>query len=424
MEYSKSQLDKAGNILAKEKWKDDAEYIICDDIIDGHRKNHLEPLTEVMLKLQEWLSEFNKTYYIAQRLKRKPQILRKLRRFSIRLSQLQDIGGCRIIFETNEELNEFLILFKNKQIKSRYFQIEHEVDYREKGRDDSGYRAYHIIVNRNSIKLEIQFRSRIQHYWAESIERSSVIYGYSLKEMEGDPLVLKYFKTTSDIFHEIEQKRKPSSDQAINIDELRIHAEEIIKQSDKRNVFDSFVNDAFIKAMISRESSLKTSFHNWMIVFNWNTGAFMYWEVTPRNPEEAVKKYSEYEKKWKSSDGYEVVMIGSSDVSTIRQTHSHYFGIETYDRILEDFDTSVLGFTRRKILDSEARALLEKLIRHDNWGTKRVSIDTLKNHYCRDIYNIDLAVDELEKRGLIITSGNKGPIALNVKKKAEIETYI
>jgi len=424
MAISKSKLDKAGDYLAKEKWTNDEDFLDYDNVLDEYRKSHLEPLTEVTLKLQEWLSAFKQNYYIAQRLKRKPQILRKLKRFSIRLSQLQDIGGCRIIFESNDILESFLPFLKEKLSKSRYFTIERETDYREKGRDDSGYRAVHLIVSRSDVKLEIQLRSRIQHYWAESIERTSVIYGYLLKELEGDPIVLSYFKQSSNVFHEIECKRKPTSDQANDLDDLRKRSEEIIRSSDKMNVFDSYVNESFIKAMISRESSLRTTFHNWMIVFNWNTGAFMNWEITGRNPDIAIKKYSEYEKKWKANEGYEVVMIGSSDVSTIRQTHSHYFGIESYDNILEDFDTSILGFTKRKTIDSDARQILLRLHRHDNWGNSKVSFDTLRNHFCRDVMSFDAALETLEALGLIISYSKKGPYSLNVKKKNEIEQFL
>jgi len=424
MEISKTKLDKAGESLAKEKWKDDAEYIIFDDIVDEYRKLHLEPLTKVMLKLQEWLSEFERSYYIAQRLKRKPQIIRKLKRFSVRLSQLQDIGGCRIIFESNDDIDDFITLMSSKLIKGRYFSIERIVDYREKGRDDSGYRAVHIIAEKDKTKLEIQIRSRIQHYWAESIERTSVVYGYYLKELEGNEVVLDYFKVTSNIFHEIESKRRPTNEQIKELDELRTCSEKIIRDSDKRNIFDSFVNEAFIKAMISRESSLKGNFQNWMIVFNWNTGAFNYWEVIPRNSEAAIRKYADYEKKWKANEGYEVVMIGSSDVSTIRQTHSHYFGIETYDKILEDFGASVVGFSKRNIIDSDSRQILDKLHRHDNWGTNKCSLGTLKNHYCAGLLAFEESMDVLEKMGLVVSYGLKGPVSLNIKKKVEIESFI
>jgi (p)ppGpp synthase/HD superfamily hydrolase len=62
-----------------------------------------EPLTETTIKLHSRLKDFGTDFYITQRLKRKPQILRKLKRFSVRLLQLQHIGGIRIIFNSFEK---------------------------------------------------------------------------------------------------------------------------------------------------------------------------------------------------------------------------------------------------------------------------------------------------------------------------------
>ena len=68
-------------------------------------------------------------------------------------------------------------------------------------------------------------------------------------------------------------------------------------------------------------------------------------------------------------------MIGSSDVSTIRQTHSHYIGIESYDSILEDYD-------------------------------------------------IDEGLRELERLGLLVVTNKGSSYSLNVKKKAEIQSFL
>lgn len=96
---SKSRIDRAGTILSDPNREYDELALELDYIFEDYRKQHLRPLTQTTLKLQEWLQSFDKNYYIAQRLKRRPQILRKLRRLSVRLTQLQDIGGCRVIVD-------------------------------------------------------------------------------------------------------------------------------------------------------------------------------------------------------------------------------------------------------------------------------------------------------------------------------------
>ena len=423
-ELTKGQIDKAGESFAKDYFKDKDDFLSKEMIFDEYRRIHLEPMTEVMLKLQNWLSDYKVPYYIAQRLKRKPQIIKKLHRLSVRLSQLQDIGGIRIIFDTNDNISDFMKFFDSKLIKSKYFSIERLIDYRDLGREDSGYRAVHFIMKRNGIKIELQLRSRIQHYWAESIERTSVIYGYNLKNLEGDQTVINYFKQLSNVFYEIECKRRPSNEIIDKLENLRKASELIIIESDKRNIFDSFVNESFIKGMISREAGLRSQFHNWMIAFDWNTGAFLEWAVIDGDSKQAINSYVEYEKRWPANEGYEVVLIGSSDVSTIRQTHSHYFGIRSYDGILEDIDPAKITFSKRKELDTDSRTILRTLHRRGNWGEKKVSLERLKNNFCHEVISFDDALENLTHMGFILSYAKGAVYSLNVKKKKEIEKYI
>ena len=423
MELSKTKIDKSGECLAKGTWNSEDQYIESEIIFDDYRKLHLEPLTEITLKLQGWLNEFGKDFYIAQRIKRKPQILRKLQRLHVRLSQLQDIGGIRVIFEDNTHINDFVSFIKNKIAKGRFFTIEREADYRELGRDDSGYRAFHLILSRKGIKVELQLRSRIQHNWAERIERTSVIYGYYLKELQGDSRVLEYFKSLSYIFHEIENKRNPSIDLIDRLEKKRLECEEIIQSSDKKNIFKSSVNEDFFKGMINRDANLKQSFHNWMIVFDWNSGAFQNWCVINGKSDEAIKMYVDLEKQYSAEVGYEVVMIGSSDVTAIRKTHSHYFGIETYDTILQSIKSAILDINKKEEIDEKTRKVLQCLVRRGNWNAKKISFDTLSNHYCRDIANIEEVINILEKMGLVIKSSNNN-CSLNMKRRKDIEKYI
>jgi ppGpp synthetase/RelA/SpoT-type nucleotidyltranferase len=424
MEYTKGKIDKAGEHLSKGTWKDDDDYLNCEIIFDDYRKRFIEPLTEITLKLHSWLLLFGKEFYIAQRIKRKPQILRKLKRFSVRLTQLQDIGGVRIIFSDYHIVDQFLLFVKEKLSKGRFFKIIKETDYREKGRYDSGYRAVHLIISRNDVVLELQLRSQLQHNWAERIERTSVIYGHFLKELEGDKLVLDYFKMLSNIFYEIESGRKPSDEIVENLEKIRIESEKIISSSDKKNVFNSSVNESFIKGMISRDAALKGSFYNWLIVFNWKEGRFENWQLIEGKSIEAINSYKELEKKWDEENGYEVVMIGSSDVSMIRKTHSHYFGIDNYDTILQSIDESLLSFNKRGEFDQDARIVLQCLYKRGNWNNKRVSYDTLKNHYCREVKDIDSAINLLETLGFITKTSYGNNYSLNTKKRTEMEKII
>ena len=424
MKISKAQIDKSGLALAKSKFKDEVQFIEFEEIFDNYRKAHLKPLSETTLEIQRMLSNFGANYYIAQRLKRKPQIIRKLNRLSVRLTQLQDIGGCRIIVQKNHDVDQIFSFLSNESKKNSGFKIEKITDYRVKGRDDTGYRSLHVIINRDGLNMELQIRSRIQHYWSESIERTSVIYGYHLKEKEGAHEVIDYFKHLSDVFYEIESGREPSSPQKIQIDALRKSCEQIIAGSDKNKIFDSYVNESVIKTLTEKETRNPSGLNNWILIFNWNEGAFVSWDIVSQNPDEAVAAYVHYENQYPADAGFEVVLIGSSEIATVRQTHSHYFGIESYSTILESLESSIVGFTRKIDIDVGARQILSCLHRRHFWGKKTVSEDTLRNHFCKNVITFDSSLQSVLAKDLLIRSTLNDGYSLNIRKKADIEQYI
>ena len=423
MKLSNSRIDKAGLALARGKFRDEIDYIELEEDFDKFRQAHLQPLSETTLEIQKLLLEYGSEYYIAQRLKRKPQIVRKLKRLSVRLTQLQDIGGSRIIVPTNREVDALYNFLKEKSEHESGFAIKKITDYREKGRDDTGYRALHLIMERDRVCLELQIRSRIQHYWAESIERTSVIYGYHLKEQEGDRIVIEYFKKLSDVFYEIEMGREPSTEQKITLDSLRERCEQIIKHSDKHKIFDSYVNEGIIKTLVEKEKNNPATLNNWILIFDWNEGSCVSWDVVAKKPEDAVQAYVQYETQYPATAGFEVVLIGSSDIASVQKTHSHYFGIENYQNILETLDESIVGFSRKIDIDIGARKILAAMARHKCWGTKTIATDTLKNHYCKGILEFDYSLKELIEKELI-KPGKGKDYSLNINKKQLIESYL
>ncbi|NIJ31674.1 RelA/SpoT domain-containing protein [Sphingomonas oligoaromativorans] len=422
MALSKSRIDKAGRSLAN-PGELTIESMELEEDFDEYRISHLEPLSLTTLELQNWLHGYGSSYYIAQRVKRKPQIVRKLRRLSVRLTQLQDIGGCRIIVENNENVDQLIPFIRDNVTKIGGFSLRRVTDYREKGRDQTGYRSAHLLLERDGRSLELQIRSRIQHYWAESIERTSVIYGRHLKEQEGDPAVIDYFRQLSDVFYEIESSRNPNVQSKVALDRKREQAQRIIYESDKNRIFDSSVNEDIVLTLANMQGG-DNDLTNWIMVFNWNTGDFVTWDVVGREAESAKAKYTQYESQFSSEAGFEVVMIGSSDIATIRQTHSHYFGIEKFDTILESLDQSIVGFKTRMDIDVGARQILALLVRKKYWGRKGATIDTLKNHFAKGVNTFESSLSTLRERELVTMSDFQAPVSLNIKKKSEIESYL
>ena len=422
---SKSKIDKAGELLSCDAMENVEKYIEAEDVFNSYRSAHLAPLMQTTILLQKWMDKSGKGYYIAMRLKRRPQILRKLKRFHVRLSQLQDIAGARIILERNHDVEEIVDYLRSSFKTQSDIRLLRDVDYRVRGRDDSGYRARHIVLQNGGYKIELQLRSRIQHYWAETVERTSVVYGHFLKELQGDPCVLEYFKQLSDVLYEFEAGRRPTHPQRIRLDRLYSKALAIIQTSDTRNVLVSHPDLNVLKTLTEVSSRKKKSgIANWILIFDWKTGDFVNWLAASDDSQEAIALYAQNEKDYLSEDGFEVVLVGASDPTTIEKTHSHYFGIESYDGVLKNLDETIDSLQRVAALTIDQRRILSALYTRKFWGSRTMAIATLKNHFCTGISDFESVLDSLVRKQLVTRPSSVGPVSLNVDSKAEIDSLM
>lgn len=100
-------------------------------------------------------------------------IVEKLRRESIRLTQVQDIAGCRLVVadvtEQERVLESMRVVFPSLDVVDRRTSPSH------------GYRAIHVIVRGFSKQVEVQVRTSLQHLWAELSEKLSDTLDPSIK---------------------------------------------------------------------------------------------------------------------------------------------------------------------------------------------------------------------------------------------------
>lgn len=123
-------------------------------------------------------------------------IVDKLGRESIRLSQMQDIAGCRIL-TTNIASQEAICQ------KVTLMLGDVAVDDKRNA-PTNGYRAVHLVYKHNGRPVEIQVRTRLQHVWSEISEKISDVYGHSIKYGRGEPWALAFLSDLSNATSDLE----------------------------------------------------------------------------------------------------------------------------------------------------------------------------------------------------------------------------
>ena len=129
-------------------------------------------------------------------------IVEKLKRGSMRLSQMQDIAGCRII------VDDTLV---QDAVVSRLATMFPSTTMDRRDRPSHGYRAVHIIVRPKKRPVEIQVRTVLQHRWAELSEKAADNFGIDIKYGGGHKTVREVLDRASETvasFERLEMTRE------------------------------------------------------------------------------------------------------------------------------------------------------------------------------------------------------------------------
>lgn len=102
----------------------------------------------------------------------------KLRRKSLRLSQVQDVLGIRVVGIHSLATQSALAA----SLRARW-PSSRSVDRREA--PTHGYRAVHVIASHDGVPVEVQLRTGIQHAWASATEAIADRWGRGIRY--GDP---------------------------------------------------------------------------------------------------------------------------------------------------------------------------------------------------------------------------------------------
>lgn len=221
-----SQVNRAGrrlrDVLRLQRPVDRAQVAADLFVVEQFRKLHAQPLKRVAVGLRYYVARHSTALadgrpVTAQRLKRIGTIVGKLQREpTMALSRMEDIGGCRALFANAEEVEGCVAQLRSQ----RRWRIVRERNYITEPKAESGYRAVHLVVDKDERRIEVQLRTLTQHAWAELVEAVDRDVGHGLKEGRAPADVTEYYRFGADLLAANESGEGATAEQRRRFREL------------------------------------------------------------------------------------------------------------------------------------------------------------------------------------------------------------
>lgn len=335
--YTGNQINKAGKIIA-DPFSTSEERDQALIVLNNWRAAHAYPLQVICSNLRKK----NPDAIVVQRLKRLESITGKIQRFpNMQLYKMQDLGGCRVIVDTIEDVYNSVDIYKKSRIRHI---LKKEDDYIASPKT-SGYRSYHMVYqfhsetkdtyNKNMF-IEIQFRTKLQHIWATAVEMMGIYTKSNLKSSQGDYEILRFFTLVSSLFA-IEEKMPVCPNTSKWADEL---VSEVKYLDNKNNILSTLSGLNVSIDYASKNYNQKNKDLYYILLLDYNKMRVHVRPFFSSKIENATKVYSQIEK---NSDK-NVVLVSASSFETLRLAYPNYFAdishfVEKLRLIISHYDS-------------------------------------------------------------------------------------
>jgi hypothetical protein len=317
------EVNRAGRELAKRTFPMETDDALR--AINNWRSSHAFPLNTFQNGLRRRSLALENDIIVAQRIKRLESIHAKLTREqteTMRLSQMQDIGGCRVVFESSDSVFALVKKYKDKRFAHKF---KGEKDYISNPKPD-GYRSYHLVyeyrgrghsICYNGLKIEIQIRTKLQHAWATAVEAVGIFTGQALKSNQGDEDWRRFFALMGTAIAAIEGTPsipgtpKNKSDLINEITELsrKLKARDRLK--------------AYTITLSHTEEYKNTRYYVMRLEFGERMVYFLTYNA--RQSQEANEQYTDLERKAKEGGDTQVVLVSVDSIAALRRAYPNYF---------------------------------------------------------------------------------------------------
>ena len=215
MEYieppPRSDVKRAGKAVIDGKYSE-KELVTIQAWRDSHA--YLLNTFQSRLRIRIKKKGLTKSVIFVQRLKKLKTILHKLiSKRADGLVTMHDLAGCRLIFDDIKSLREFRQGFNKtraRHIITSAADGTEKYDYITNPKDD-GYRGLHDVYKYkalddssvgshwNDLRIEVQYRTKVQHAWATAVEISDIIGNENIKfDKKSNPDRVRLFLLASE----------------------------------------------------------------------------------------------------------------------------------------------------------------------------------------------------------------------------------
>jgi hypothetical protein len=322
-QYSKTQVDKAGAVLVSPlSTRDDIEFALL--VVNNWRSSHSFPLNTMQVGLRQRARQVDPEALVAQRIKRLSSIDAKLRRFkTMKLSQMQDIGGCRAVVRNVAQVKELTELHKQSAMKHKLLRID---DYLAQPQS-SGYRGIHLIYRYfsdrsetyNGLQLEIQLRSLLEHAWATAVETVGTFLKQALKSSQGHAEWLRFFALMGSALA-LRERTALVPDTPTNrgelLDELRLCSASL----DVERRLEAYGN-----ALRTMEDKTIPGAHYFLMALDPVENVISIRGFRKNELTQATNAYLEVERTLNAEVGAEAVLVSVDSVAALKRAYPNYF---------------------------------------------------------------------------------------------------
>ncbi|AOH85708.1 hypothetical protein AWL63_18950 [Sphingomonas panacis] len=324
LEFQPDEYNAAARLLARTAFPvSTLEGLHALDVINNWRSAHAYPLNTFQITLRNRARKFEKSVTVAQRAKRLDSIHRKLiSKKTMRLTQMQDIAGCRAIFTRLTSVYRLAEFYKTKDFDHKF---RNEKDYIENPKPD-GYRSYHLVyeyvgtdatAEYSGLRVEIQIRTQMQHSWATAVEAVGLFTRQALKSNQGDEDWLRFFALMSSAIAAIE--RTPSVPGA-PIAKVEL-VNEIQRLSQKLRAKDMLRAYNTTLETIGAAKDAKY----FIIEVDPEEGKTTLRRFKAKESSSANLRYTELESKIPEGSRRQVVLVSASDIAALKKAYPNYF---------------------------------------------------------------------------------------------------